>query len=87
MGGFGIALPRVGTVVLVADSARDRADADDLAAERNEQVAQGHEWAAEARPESRGNLHSDAAIKFRRAAGEDRSGADVARNEAGEEKH
>jgi hypothetical protein len=43
------------------DSARDRAAAGDRAAQLNEQVAQGHEWAAHAKPDSSGDLHSDAA--------------------------
>lgn len=67
------------------DSARDRGAADDLAAQRNEQVAQGHEWAAEGKPNSSGDLHSDAATKHRRAAGKDRSEAEAARNEADED--
>ena len=52
------------------DSACDCAAADDLAAQRNEQVAEGHQWAADAQPNSSGNLHSDAATKHRRTAGE-----------------
>ena len=67
------------------DSARDRAAADDLAAQRNEQVAEGHEWAFEAKPNSSGDLHSDAATNHRRAAGKDRSDAEAARDEADEQ--
>jgi hypothetical protein len=66
------------------DSARDRAAADDLAAQRNEQVAQGHEWAAHAKHEPSGDLHSDAAIQRRWTAGKDRTDAEAARGEADE---
>jgi hypothetical protein len=64
------------------DSARDRGAAGDRAAQLNEQVAQGHEWAAHAEPDSSGDLHSDAATKHRRAAGDDRRDAQSAREEA-----
>jgi hypothetical protein len=67
------------------ESARDCAAADDLAAQRNEQVAEGHQWAADATPNSSGNLHSDAASKHRRTAGKDRSKAQAARDEGDEQ--
>jgi hypothetical protein len=64
------------------DSARDRAAVADLAAQRNEQVAEGHEWADLGEPNSSGDLHSDAATRYRRSAGKDRSKAQAARDEA-----
>ena len=64
------------------NSARDRAAADDLAAQRNEQVAEGHEWADQGEPNTSGDLHSDAATRYRRAAGKDRSRAQATRDEA-----
>jgi hypothetical protein len=64
------------------DSAGDRAAADDLAAQRNEQVAEGHEWAAHAKHDTSGDLHSDAATRYRRIAGKDRSQAESASDEA-----
>ena len=67
------------------DSGRDSAAANDLAAQRNEQVAQGHEWADQGEPSGSGDLHSEAAIKHRRAAGNDRSNAEAARNEAAQQ--
>lgn len=67
------------------NSARDRAAADDLAAQRNEQVARGHEWAAQGEPNTSGDLHSDAAIKHRRTAGNDRANAEAAKDEADEQ--
>ena len=67
------------------DPAHDRAVADDLAAQRNEQVAEGHEWAAQGKPNSSGELHSDAAIQRRRTAGKDRSKAEAARDETDEQ--
>jgi hypothetical protein len=66
----------------MADSARDRAAGGDRAEPLNEQVAQGHQWAAHAEPDSSGDLHSDAATKHRRAAGDDRRDAQTAREEA-----
>jgi hypothetical protein len=62
-------------------SARDRAAAGDRAAELNEQVAQGHEFAAHGKPRGGGDLHSDAAAAHREVAGEDRSDAEAARDE------
>lgn len=53
----------------MSDSARDRAAADDLAAQRNEQVAQGHEWAAQADHSGSSDQHRDAATERRRTAG------------------
>jgi hypothetical protein len=67
------------------DSARDRAAAGDRAAQLNEQVAEGHEWAARAAPDSSGDLHSDAATEHRRAAGKDRYKAQAAREEPDEQ--
>jgi hypothetical protein len=67
------------------DSARDRKAAGDRAAQLNEQVAEGHELAAHRKPDSSGDLHSDAAIKHRRAAGKDRAKAQAARDEADEQ--
>ncbi|MCV6965598.1 hypothetical protein BST27_16780 [Mycobacterium intermedium] len=63
------------------DSARDRADAGDRAAELNEQIAEGHEWAEKAKPGRGGEQHSDAATEHRRTAGEGRSKAEAAREE------
>ncbi|OBK72067.1 hypothetical protein A5652_21700 [Mycobacterium sp. 1165178.9] len=67
------------------ESAQNGAAENDLAAQRNEQVAQGHEWAAHAEPNTTGDLHDDAATKHRRTAGEDRSKAQSARDKAGEQ--
>jgi len=67
------------------DSARDRAAAGDRAAQLNEQVAEGHERAAHAEPDSGGDLHSDAATKHRQAADKDRSKAQSARHEPDEQ--
>ena len=67
------------------ESARDRAASDDQAAHLNEQVAEGHERAAHAVPDGKADLHSDAATKYRRAAGKDRSKAQAARDEADEQ--
>lgn len=61
-------------------SAHERAAAGDRAAELNEQIAEGHDWATEAESNSTGDLHSDAATKHRVAAGKDRSKAESARN-------
>lgn len=63
------------------NSARDRADAGDRAAQLNEQIAEGHDWADRARPNSSGDLHGDAASEHRQAAGEGRSKAEAAREE------
>jgi hypothetical protein len=60
------------------DSAREHAAAGDRAAQLNEQVAQGHEWADRGEHNSTGDLHSDAAAKRRRAAGKDRSKSEAA---------
>jgi hypothetical protein len=70
---------------VMSQSARDRAASDDQSARLNEQVAQGHEWAAEAVPAGSSDLHSGAASKFRRAAGKDRSDAQAARDEDDEQ--
>ncbi|MBV9318363.1 MAG: hypothetical protein JO106_00340 [Mycobacterium sp.] len=67
------------------ESARDRATSGDQAAHLNEQVAEGHEWAAKGVPGGNSELHNDAADKYRRAAGNDRSKAQAARDEADEE--
>jgi hypothetical protein len=64
------------------DSAHDAAAADDLSAQRNEQVAQGHEWAANADDSGSSEVHSDTAIQRRRTAGKDRADAEATRNEA-----
>lgn len=61
------------------DTARERAAAGDRAAQLDEQIAEGHEWASNARPNSTGDLHSDAASKHRKAAGKSRSQAECAR--------
>jgi hypothetical protein len=66
------------------DSARDRGAAGDRAAQLNEQVAEGHEWAAHGEPDSSSDLHSDAASKHRQAAAKDRSNAQSARDEPDE---
>ncbi|WP_156298382.1 hypothetical protein [Mycobacterium paragordonae] len=63
------------------DTARERAAEGDRAAQLDEQIAEGHEWATKARPNSTGDLHSDAATEHRRAAGRNRSKAECARNE------
>ncbi|MCH2222303.1 MAG: hypothetical protein MK097_18550, partial [Dechloromonas sp.] len=63
------------------DTARERAAAGDRAAQLDEQIAEGHEWATKAEPNSSGDLHSDAATEHRRAAGQSRSKAECARNE------
>ena len=59
------------------ESSRD-AQPDDRAAELNEQIAEGHEWAADEELGGSGNLHSAAARKYRRVAGKDRSKAESA---------
>jgi hypothetical protein len=63
------------------ESAHDRADAGDQAANLNEQIAEGHERAAEAEPGGNPGLHNDAATKYRQVAGKDRSKAEAARDE------
>ncbi|MFV8316977.1 hypothetical protein [Mycobacterium sp. 23] len=63
------------------DTARERAAEGDRTAQLNEQIAEGHEWATDAKPNSTGDLHSDAATKHRRVAGKGRSKAECARNE------
>lgn len=68
----------------MSKSARDRADAGDQAANLNEQIAEGHEWAAEGEPGGKPDLHDDAASKYRRVAGKGRSKAESARDEADE---
>jgi hypothetical protein len=72
----------VGNASVMSESARDRATSSDQSAHLNEQVAQGHEWAAEAVPADSSDLHSGAASKSRQAAGRDRSKAQTARDEA-----
>ena len=64
------------------DPTPDQEAAGDRAAQLNEQVAEGHEWAARGEPNSSGDLHSDAAVEYRRVAGKDRSKAQAARDEA-----
>ncbi|WP_205876939.1 hypothetical protein [Mycobacterium camsae] len=61
------------------DTARERADAGDRAAQLDEQIAEGHEWASNAKPNSTGDLHGEAATRHRRAAGKSRSEAECAR--------
>jgi hypothetical protein len=65
----------------MTNSSRERVGAGDRAAELNEQIAEGHEWVAEEDLGGRGDQHSDAASKRRRAAGKGRSKAETARNE------
>lgn len=63
----------------MSDEGRDQ-EASDRAAELNEQVAEGHEWAARAKPSRNTDLHDDAASDHRRTAGKGRSKAEAARN-------
>jgi hypothetical protein len=67
------------------DSPRDRAAAGDRAAELNDQVAEGHEWAARSDLDTSGDLHENAATKHRRTAGKDRFKAKAARAEPEEQ--
>jgi hypothetical protein len=62
------------------ESARDRADAGDRAATLNEQIAQGHEWAADGKLGGNSDLHNEAATRYRRVAGQGRSDAQAARD-------
>ncbi|OBJ87129.1 hypothetical protein [Mycobacterium asiaticum] len=64
----------------MSDEGRNQ-EAGDRAAELNEQVAEGHEWAAGAKPGRNKDLHDDAASNHRRTAGKGRSKAEAARNE------
>ncbi|OBK17934.1 hypothetical protein [Mycobacterium asiaticum] len=64
----------------MSNSGQQSAAASDRAAELNEQVAEGHEWAARANPNSESDLHSDAATEHRRTAGKGRSEAEATRN-------
>lgn len=77
---FGSCLP--GYSWHMPNSAGERATAGDRAAELDEQVAQGHEWATDAKPNSSGDLHSDAAAEHRQAAGKGRAEAESARNDS-----
>lgn len=64
------------------NSASERADAGDRAAQLNEQIAEGHDWANRSGPNGTGgDLHDDAAQRHRQAAGEGRSKAEAARQE------
>ena len=63
----------------MSESSRERAAAGNRAAELNEQIAEGHEWAAGEEQGGDDNLHSEAAGKHRRAAGKGRSKAEAAR--------
>ncbi|BBZ40886.1 hypothetical protein [Mycobacterium conspicuum] len=63
----------------MSESSRERAAAGDRAAELNEQIAEGHEWAAEEELGDGDDLHNAAAGRHRRVAGKDRAEAEAAR--------